>query len=152
MQQLQNQYRTAQQQQAQLRNQRQPVTPVSRPGQPQQPFTAPSQPFATQSVHGNRTSPLNSNKSFSPTTGDFKPDKLLQPALSAPVPNITRDMNMPLSSTNPTDLDVSEEDLQDLLSQKDLATTLAENLLKHFGSDEIDVKEETETQGLLLLT
>lgn len=59
---------------------------------------------------------------------------------------------MPLSS-NPPDLDVSEEDLQDLLSQKDLATTLAENLLKHFGSDEIDVKEEPEstTNGIQLL-
>ncbi|XP_050313542.1 lysine-specific demethylase 6A isoform X2 [Anthonomus grandis grandis] len=35
------------------------------------------------------------------------------------------------------DLDV-EAELKDLLSQKDLATTLAENLLKHFGSDDID--------------
>lgn len=55
----------------------------------------------------------------------------------------------PIPSGNTTDLDVSEEELQHLLSQRDLATTLAENLLKHFGSDEIDhVKEETETTGL----
>ncbi|KAL1493384.1 hypothetical protein ABEB36_011447 [Hypothenemus hampei] len=41
-----------------------------------------------------------------------------------------------------SDMDV-EAELKDLLSQKDLATTLAENLLKHFGSDDIeDVKEE----------
>lgn len=133
-----------QQHQQQLRNQRQTTTPGTRPGQTQS-FTSPQQ-FATPNLHSNRTSPL--NKSFSPTN-DFKPEKLLQPNLSAPIPNVTRDINMPLTTTNPPDLDVSEEDLQDFLSQKDLATTLAENLLKHFGSDEIDVKEEAETtQGL----
>lgn len=43
------------------------------------------------------------------------------------------------------DLDV-EAELKDLLSQKDLATTLAENLLKHFGSDEMEeVKEEPDS-------
>ncbi|CAG9855158.1 unnamed protein product [Phyllotreta striolata] len=35
------------------------------------------------------------------------------------------------------------KDLKDLLAQKDLATTLAENLLKQFGSDDIDVKDST---------
>lgn len=131
-----------QQHQQQLRNQRQTTAPVSRPNQTQPLFTSPAQ------FGNNRTSPLSMGKAFSPTS-DFKPEKLVQPSLSAPIPNITRDLSMPLSSTNPSDLDVSEEDLQDLLSQKDLATTLAENLLKHFGSDEIDVKEESETQGQL---
>lgn len=51
-------------------------------------------------------------------------------------------MSLPLMSDSSDLLDVSEEELKDLLSQKDLATTLAENLLKHFGSDDIDVKEE----------
>ncbi|XP_066247383.1 lysine-specific demethylase 6A isoform X1 [Euwallacea similis] len=42
------------------------------------------------------------------------------------------------------DLDV-EAELKDLLSQNDLAATLAENLLKHFGSDAIeDAKEGTD--------
>lgn len=74
---------------------------------------------------------------------------LAQPSLVAPVPSCQRNLGLPLMGDgNPdllmsNDLDVSEEDLKDLLSQKDLATTLAENLLKHFeGSDDIDIKEE----------
>lgn len=44
------------------------------------------------------------------------------------------------------DLDV-EAELKHLLSQKDLATTLAENLLKHFGSEEMeDVKEGADSR------
>jgi hypothetical protein len=50
-------------------------------------------------------------------------------------------------------LAVSDQELQALLSQKDIATSLAEDLLKHFGSssDELDVKEEESvnaTQGI----
>ena len=39
---------------------------------------------------------------------------------------------------------MSDQELQALLSQKDIATSLAEDLLKHFGSggEELDVKEE----------
>lgn len=79
---------------------------------------------------------------------DDKKDKninneLVQPTLSAPVPQCQRNMTLPLMSDSSELLDVSEEELKDLLSQKDLATTLAENLLKHFGSEEMDVKEET---------
>lgn len=44
------------------------------------------------------------------------------------------------------DLGVSDQELQALLSQKDIATSLAEDLLKHFGSpsavDDIDIKDE----------
>lgn len=130
-----------QQHQQQLKNQRQPTTiPVTRPS-----FTGTGQQFPI-SNGSNRTSPL-LGKCFSPPHGtDYKPEKLLQPTLTAPVPNINRDMNLPLTgTTNSNDLDVSEEDLQDLLSQKDLATTLAENLLKHFGSDDIDVKPDSGT-------
>lgn len=147
-QQLQHQYRLMQQHQQQLKNQRQVTTaPITRPNQPQMSsYTNPIQFSVTNG--NNRSSPL-LGKSFSPPDGsEYKSDKLLQPTLSAPVPNITRDINLPLASTtNPADLDVSEEDLQDLLSQKDLATTLAENLLKHFGSDDIDVKTDSATQG-----
>nr|CAH7715731.1 unnamed protein product [Callosobruchus chinensis] len=37
-----------------------------------------------------------------------------------------------------------EKDLKDLLSQKDLTATLAEDLLKHFSSEGTDVKEEAD--------
>lgn len=129
-----------QQHQQQLKNQRQVTTSqMTRPNQAQIAYTTPGQQFPVTNGT-NRTSPL-LGKTFSPPdTADFKPEKFLQP-----VPNL------PLSSTtNPNDLDVSEEDLQDLLSQKDLATTLAENLLKHFGSDDIDVKTEPATQETTL--
>jgi hypothetical protein len=51
-------------------------------------------------------------------------------------------------------LPVSDQELQALLSQKDIATSLAEDLLKQFGSssDDLDVKEEesvTATQGII---
>ncbi|XP_063702646.1 histone demethylase UTY isoform X2 [Culicoides brevitarsis] len=49
-----------------------------------------------------------------------------------------------ISSTtqgNPTDLGVTDQELQALLSEKDLATSLAENLLKQFGSDDLDMKD-----------
>ncbi|XP_050519095.1 lysine-specific demethylase 6A isoform X1 [Diabrotica virgifera virgifera] len=72
-------------------------------------------------------------------TNTAKNDKIVQPT---PIVE-PRDY---LSSTEPhsTDLEQNlEEDLKDLLSQKDLATTLAENLLKQFGSDVIDVKDST---------
>lgn len=53
----------------------------------------------------------------------------------------------PLSSN---DLTVSEQELQALLSQKDIATSLAEDLLKHFGSPstpDVTIKEEPNTSG-----
>ncbi|GLH15815.1 Uncharacterized protein GBIM_20243 [Gryllus bimaculatus] len=48
------------------------------------------------------------------------------------------------NSPSSKELGVSEQELQALLSQKDIATSLAEDLLKHFGSssDELDVKDE----------
>jgi hypothetical protein len=39
-------------------------------------------------------------------------------------------------------LGVTDQELQALLSQKDIATSLAEDLLKHFGSEDLEVKEE----------
>lgn len=135
LQQLQHQYRLMQQHQQQIRNQRQtPVTTpvIIRPGQTP-PFNGTNQQFSTQVTQSNGTQPT--TKSFSPT--QFKSEKLLQPTITAPIANSTKEL-MP----NSNDLDVSEEDIQDLLSQKDLATTLAENLLKQLGSEDIDIKEE----------
>ncbi|XP_076685672.1 utx histone demethylase isoform X4 [Andrena cerasifolii] len=50
--------------------------------------------------------------------------------------------NYPEGSAGNKDLGVTDQELQALLSQKDIATSLAEDLLKHFGSEDLDVKEE----------
>lgn len=42
-------------------------------------------------------------------------------------------------------MDVTDQELHALLSQKDIATSLAEDLLKHFGSEGLDVKVEPGT-------
>jgi len=48
-------------------------------------------------------------------------------------------------------LGVTDQELQALLSQKDIATSLAEDLLKHFGSDDLEtvVKEEPSSGGVI---
>ncbi|CAH0562123.1 unnamed protein product [Brassicogethes aeneus] len=129
MQQLQHQYRLMQQHSQQLRSQRQSggaATPVTRSG----PTYAANQPFPSVAATGQ-------------SNGRTFGDKLMQPN-PVLVPS-HRDS----FASHATDLDVSEEDLKDLLSQKDLATTLAEDLLKHFGSEDIDVKEESHNQDTL---
>ncbi|XP_034943384.1 histone demethylase UTY [Chelonus insularis] len=45
--------------------------------------------------------------------------------------------------SNNKDIGVTDQELQALLSQKDIATSLAEDLLKHFGSEDLEVKDET---------
>ncbi|KAK9746028.1 JmjC domain, hydroxylase [Popillia japonica] len=126
LQQLQHQYRLMQQHQQQLRNQRQTVaSPVTSISSSQVP-----------AFNGTTASQTNGTPTAMPTP------KLVQPSLQPPVPTC---MSLPNASFN--ELDVSEEELQDLLSQKGLATTLAENLLKQFGSDEIDIKEESNLES-----
>ncbi|XP_015609795.1 histone demethylase UTY isoform X2 [Cephus cinctus] len=49
----------------------------------------------------------------------------------------------PEGSSGNKDLGVTDQELQALLSQKDIATSLAEDLLKHFGSEDLDVKDES---------
>ncbi|CAH1989227.1 unnamed protein product [Acanthoscelides obtectus] len=121
MQHLQNQYRLMQQQARSQRPQPQ-AAPGTRSG-----TTPPA--YTNFSQNG---SPLNT-----PTgTGD----KLVQPS---PVVN-PRDFLSPGQHSADITADNLEEDLKDLLSQKDLAATLAEDLLKHFGSEGADVKEETD--------
>ncbi|KAK0083226.1 hypothetical protein PV325_009155 [Microctonus aethiopoides] len=53
--------------------------------------------------------------------------------------------NYPEGAAGNKDLGVTDQELQALLSQKDIATSLAEDLLKHFGSEDLDVKDETST-------
>lgn len=50
--------------------------------------------------------------------------------------------NYPEGSAANKELGVTDQELQALLSQRDIATSLAEDLLKHFGSEDLDVKEE----------
>ncbi|XP_011176243.1 histone demethylase UTY isoform X1 [Solenopsis invicta] len=54
-------------------------------------------------------------------------------------------------AANKDNLGVTDQELQALLSQKDIATSLAEDLLKHFGSDDLDtvVKEEPSSGGVI---
>lgn len=124
-----------QQHQQQLRN-RQPVTtPVT--------SAPPNYPSNNQFSGQN-----NSNQTLTNTAKSFSTnDKLVQPN---PVV-VPRDSFMPNSVPHSTDLDVSEEDLKDLLSQKYNATDLAEDILKHFGSDDIHLKEETTSQGKIMV-
>lgn len=131
-----------QQHQQQLRAQRQTTTNTSsvinRLGHTNNAFNGPS-----QTQYPNQT-----NQSTTPAiSNQAQQIKLHQPLLNAPVAICSKEL-MPLSSTNSSDLDVSEEDLKDLFSQKDLATTLAEDILKHFGSDDIEIKEEPDTNTL----
>lgn len=56
-----------------------------------------------------------------------------------------------VAATSKDNLGVTDQELQALLSQKDIATSLAEDLLKHFGSDDLDtvVKEEPSNGGVI---
>lgn len=169
LQQLQNQYRLMQQHQQQLRQQRTGgvsagnVPPrtgsapysssVTSPQSQAQPQKSPGSagvknfPVTTSSIRSPAEAgsganlPASSNGDKPHTNGKDKSMQMVQPNVSA-VPSC---QSLSLSTNSEimnNDLDVSEEDLKDLLSQRDLATTLAENLLKHFGSEGIDVKEE----------
>ncbi|XP_008198630.2 lysine-specific demethylase 6A isoform X3 [Tribolium castaneum] len=134
--QLQHQHRLMQQHQQQLRHQRQAQPP-------RQGSTPPA--YNGNNFQGDPPT-LNPPKNLSPPSNG---DKLVQPTPNV-IPSCARDITMPVSGQNSADMDVSEEELKDFLSQKDLATTLAENLLKHFGSDDIDIKEEQEQSENIL--
>ncbi|XP_044256246.1 lysine-specific demethylase 6A isoform X2 [Tribolium madens] len=127
--QLQHQHRLMQQHQQQLRHQR----------QAQPPRQGSTPPAYNGNFQGDPPT-LNPPKNLSPSSNG---EKLVQPTPNV-IPSCARDITMPVSGQHSADMDVSEEELKDFLSQKDLATTLAENLLKHFGSDDIDIKEEQE--------
>ncbi|XP_045481407.1 lysine-specific demethylase 6A isoform X2 [Harmonia axyridis] len=132
--QLQHQYRLMQQHQ--VRNQRLalPSTPVT--GAVSTTTNSVNSSFPRLSPQNNNMAPINTTNSFLASSNSI--EKLVHP-IPAVMPSCVRD-SLPMGEQQ-NDLDVSEEDLKDLLSQKDLATTLAENLLKHFGSDDIDIKD-----------
>ncbi|XP_074027245.1 lysine-specific demethylase 6A-like [Leptinotarsa decemlineata] len=72
-------------------------------------------------------------RNLSPTSS-IKTEKMVQP-------NPVVEPRSFMASANPHLDETLEEDLKDLFAQKDLATTFAENLLKQFGSSDMDVKE-----------
>lgn len=121
MRQLQHQYNLMQQhlRNQASQNQNRPLAPPLNVGT----RGGPTPPYGSANQLG---SPLGATKSFSPTNSQMGVTPSYLPSQQH-------------------DLDV-EAELKDLLSQKDLATTLAENLLKHFGSEDIeDVKEEADS-------
>ncbi|PNF25614.1 hypothetical protein B7P43_G03832 [Cryptotermes secundus] len=90
------------------------------------------------------------------TTGYTQISSTSTPSSSTPQPQepVSYHHAFPPSSPSSKELPVSDQELQALLSQKDIATSLAEDLLKHFGSssEDLDVKEEeavTATQGII---
>lgn len=130
MQQLQHRHRLMQQHQQQMRQ---------RASTGQSPNTGPDQPtHPAQFV----AVAQRKNPTISQPLKQFHMDDLVQPV---PVSNSARNLGLQLGSTG--SMDVSEEDLQDLLSQKDLGATLAENLFEHFSSEDMDhIKEATESK------
>ncbi|KAG5896522.1 hypothetical protein JTB14_020495 [Gonioctena quinquepunctata] len=115
MQHLQHQYRLMQQNQELANNPKRHIRTTTTPPI----FPGNNQQFVQNS------SPTNSIK----TEKLVQPNTVVEPSFMSPAES-HMDENL-------------EEDLKDLLAQKDLATTLAENLLKHFSSTDMDVKEST---------
>ncbi|XP_055613171.1 lysine-specific demethylase 6A-like [Uranotaenia lowii] len=150
LQQYTHQYRLMQQHQQQIRlQQAQQRNPQQLPQQPgvAQPSANPSIPFPGQ---GGQTYPQQQQQQqhqiltgtngsfgtgaagqsqFKPATGSFSGSFQNQTNAAA----FTQ-----ISSTNAADLD---QELQALLSSKDDTATFAENLLKQFGSDDLDIKD-----------
>ncbi|KAL5281616.1 KDM6A family protein [Megaselia abdita] len=118
-QQLSHQYRLMQQHQQQLRLNQQ-NTPAPPPPYQQSGSRTTPQP---QSDQNPATKPVVQN-------GDIR--------LSPFDPEFTQ-----ISPTN-DDLGVSDQELQVFLSQKDLTSTIADDILKTFDSDNLDIKEEIE--------
>ncbi|KAK6618017.1 hypothetical protein RUM44_002459 [Polyplax serrata] len=81
-------------------------------------------------------------QSFPGRTNNYQANgQFNQPYQSPSSTNNTQPNNFELSNT---ELTVSDQELTALLSQKDIATSLAEDLLKHFGSEstDLDIKDE----------
>uniref|UniRef100_A0A8D8V7C9 Lysine-specific demethylase 6A n=2 Tax=Cacopsylla melanoneura TaxID=428564 RepID=A0A8D8V7C9_9HEMI len=159
LQQLQHQYRLMQQhqQQQRLQQQQQRVLPgnqqVQRPGQSipnsqQYPSNIKQQPgnFDLNGSQFSTSSTPNSN-----VVGDsFNQYQFNQQGFS----QISSSSDSPkMSSMSSNDMNVSDQELQALLSQKDIATSLAEDLLKHFGSPsaaDVTIKEEPNSSDNIL--
>ena len=143
LQQLQNHYRLMQQhqqQQQQLRLQQQQQQQQQQMMRPGQPFAqrAPA-PFAAMGAGGPQqgfpraAAPQQQAQMHPPQQQQQQQQSF--PAASAP-------MSCPPSLSSPSGVNVSDQELQALLSQKDIATSLAEDLLKQFAQEgELDLEQ-----------
>ncbi|GAB0087282.1 lysine-specific demethylase 6A [Sergentomyia squamirostris] len=164
LQQLTQQYRLMQQHQQQLRLQQQRA---QQSGQPQQRQQLPQTPGnGTAGFQAQQRTPpsgtvaqtgfADSTGNFSAATGHTQPAAGMPfktaggaptpPATAFQPPSMHQDFvaasASPTITTSQSDLGVTDQELRAILSQRDIATTFAENLLKQFGSDDIDIKEE----------
>ncbi|XP_070506208.1 lysine-specific demethylase 6A isoform X3 [Chironomus tepperi] len=147
LQQLTHQFKLMQQHQQQLRLQQAQLragnTRGQQPPTPNQPFPPQNQTtFPPQQAIGNRTpqsgttaqTGFMNDGSFSPATGHSQPGMPFKSAGGFQQQQIS-------STTSSQDLSVSDQELQALLSQRDLTTTFAENILKQIENEEpIDSK------------
>ncbi|XP_059617836.1 histone demethylase UTY isoform X2 [Phlebotomus argentipes] len=156
LQQLTQQYRMMQQHQLRLQQQRAQQggqQPVTRPGHFPGQQTSNGTSFQAQQ----RTPPSGTvaQTGFADSTGNFPAATgHTQPAAGMPFKAASGNQSMsihqdfvansasPIVTTSQSDLGVTDQELKAILSQRDIATTLAEDLLKQFGSDDIEIKEE----------
>ncbi len=136
LQQLQNHYRLMQQHQQQMRlqQQQQQQQQMVRPGQQFNNARPAGPPFqAGGAQQQQQQQPFPSTRPQQPAQNQQQPN---YPAMSCP-PSIS----------SPSGVNVSDQELQALLSQKDIATSLAEDLLKQFAQEgELVDLEQPNTQ------
>ncbi|KYQ54005.1 Lysine-specific demethylase 6A [Trachymyrmex zeteki] len=179
--QLQHQYRAMQQHQQQIRQQQQAGQRGLRPGQPGYPtayghpqnlgqssgvvknYGIPQQPLQQGGTVALQTGFSDTNVGYNTAaTGNTTqtPQYQQQPNQYAAqgytqVTSATSGYSesSTTAAANKDNLGVTDQELQALLSQKDIATSLAEDLLKHFGSDDLEtvVKEEPSSETMMNL-
>lgn len=124
LQQLQNHYRLMQQHQQQMRlQQQQQQQQMVRPGQPFNNARPAGPPFQAGGAQQQQQQPFPSTRPQQPAQNQSQQQQNY-PAMSCP-PSIS----------SPSGVNVSDQELQALLSQKDIATSLAEDLLKQFAQE-----------------
>ncbi|XP_044741138.1 lysine-specific demethylase 6A isoform X1 [Chrysoperla carnea] len=140
LQQLQHQYRLMQQHQQQVRLQQQRAAGLAGSGTASNNLSRPS--FVSNTNSGNYATtgglvqPAVNNKQHPLSLSGAGLQTPFQPQVSSS--SIQAPSPQPVNES----LGVTDQELRDLLSHKDLATSLAEDLLKHFGSGDIEVKDE----------
>lgn len=96
----------------------------------------------TQQSPGMPYKSATTEQSFSGRTNNYQANGQFNQSYQSPSStNNAQSNNFEFSNT---ELTVSDQELTALLSQKDIATSLAEDLLKHFGSEssDLDIKDE----------
>ncbi|KAL0267841.1 UNVERIFIED_CONTAM: hypothetical protein PYX00_009996 [Menopon gallinae] len=106
-----------------------------------EPFNSNAAIPTTQQSPGMPYKSATTEQSFPPRTMHYQSAQFNQSQNS---PNSTNNAQANNFEFPNTELTVSDQELTALLSQKDIATSLAEDLLKHFGSEssDLDIKDE----------